>query len=104
MNLRSWEQSIHVEVRKAVRGVDSGVKRIRAAEANVMLQRKKLEAEEKKFENGMSTSFEVLVFQDDLSDSELARIRALVDYRVSLVALEKAQGTLLESRGLTLKY
>jgi outer membrane protein len=102
--LRSQEQMIHVEVRKAVRGVDSGVKRIRAAEASVMLQRKKLEAEEKKFQNGMSTSFEVLTFQDDLSDSELARIRALVDYRVSLIALEKAQGTLLESRGLTLKH
>jgi len=103
MNLNSQELVVRIEVRKAVRGVDSGVKRIRAAEANVMLQRKKLEAEEKKFENGMSTSFEVLTFQDDLSDSELARIRALVDYRVALVALEKSQGTLLESRGLTLK-
>ena len=69
-----------------------------------MLQRKKLEAEEKKFENGMSTSFEVLTFQDDLSDAELSRIRALVDYRIALVALEKSQGTLLESRGLAFQH
>ncbi|MDH3628525.1 MAG: TolC family protein [Acidobacteriota bacterium] len=96
------EQTIRVEVRRAVREVTSGIRRFEASTANVELQRKKLEAEEKKFENGMSTSFEVLTFQNDLADAELSQIRAAVDYQKALAALERVQGTMLEARGLSL--
>ena len=102
VDVKNQEQTIRVEVRRAVREVESGKKRVDAARANVVLQRKKLEAEQKKFENGMSTSFEVLTFQNDLADAELAEIRALIDYNKALVALERVKGTLLEARGLTL--
>ncbi|ANM30881.1 hypothetical protein ABI59_16805 [Acidobacteria bacterium Mor1] len=102
IDVKNQEQTIRVEVRRAVRDVESGKKRVDAARANVVLQRKKLEAEQKKFENGMSTSFEVLTFQNDLADAELAEIRALIDYNKALVALERVKGTLLEARGLTL--
>ena len=86
----------------AARAVDSGFKRFEAAQSNVVLQRKKLEAEQKKFENGMSTSFEVLTFQNDLADAELAAVRAKLDYVRSVAALERSKGTLLEARGLSL--
>jgi outer membrane protein TolC len=95
------EQTVRVEVRKAARGVESGIKRIEAAEKNVQLQREKLEAEQKKFENGMSTSFEVLTFQNDLNDAELGEIQARLDYVKAVAALERAKGTLLEARGMT---
>jgi outer membrane protein TolC len=100
--LQNQEQTIRVEVRRAVRSIESGVKRVNAARANVELQRKKLEAEEKKFDNGMSTSFEILTYQRDLATAELAQVRAHLDYIKALVALEKAKGTLLQARGLTL--
>lgn len=95
-------QTVRVEVRRAFRGVDSGVERVTAAKTNVRLQREKLEAEQKKFENGMSTSFEVLTFQNDLADAELGEIRAVLDYMKALAALERAKGTLLAARGLAL--
>ena len=94
------EQTIRVDVRTAVRNVESGVQRVEAARKNVELQQKKLDAEQKKFENGMSTSFEVLTFQNDLANAELAEIRARLDYIKSLAALERSTGTLLEARGL----
>ena len=100
--LQNQEQSIRVDVRRAVRSVESGTKRVAAARVNVLLQQKKLDAEEKKFQNGMSTSFEVLTFQNDLADAELAEIRALIDYNKALVALQSAKGTLLGDRGLAL--
>lgn len=102
VGLRNQEQTIRVEVRRAVRAVDSGVLRVNAAQANVTLQREKLDAEQKKFQNGMSTSFQVLEFQTDLSEAELSRIRALLDYFKSLAALERVKGTLLGARGLSL--
>lgn len=101
MALAGQEQTIRVAVRKAVRGVESGFERVEAARSNVRLQREKLDAEERKFENGMSTSFEVLTFQNDLADAELALINALLDYQKALVALEQAKGTLLPSHSLS---
>jgi len=88
-DLRDQAQTIRVEVRRAVRGVKSGTKRIEAARANVVLQAKKLDAEQKKFENGMSTSFEVLTFQNDLAEAELSEIQARLEYIKSIAALER---------------
>ncbi len=99
----NWIQTVRVEVRRAFRGVESGVERVAAAKTNVRLQREKLEAEQKKFENGMSTSFEVLTFQNDLADAELGQIRVVLAYTKALAALERSKGTLLAARGLTLE-
>jgi outer membrane protein TolC len=101
-DLLNQEQTIRVEVRQAARGVESGMKRVEASRANVTLQRAKLDAEQKKFDNGMSTSFEVLTFQKDLADSELRLVRAGLDYAKALAGLERAKGTLLEARGLSI--
>jgi len=98
----SAEQDVRVDVRAAVRAVESGAKRVAAAHANTVLQQKTVDAELKKFENGMSTSFEVLRIQTDLSDAQVAEIRALLDYNKSLADLERAKGTLLESKGMKL--
>jgi outer membrane protein TolC len=103
VSLRNLERSIRVDVRAAVRAVESGLKRVDAARASVVLERKKLEAEQKKFENGMSTSFEVLEFQNDLASAELTEVNAIIDYNKALVDFERARGTLLEARGLTLE-
>lgn len=100
--LSGVELAVRTDVRIAARNVESGVKRVDAARSNTVLQRKTLEAEQKKFENGMSTSFEVLRIQTDLSNAQLAEIRAILDYTKALADLERAQGTLLEARGLTL--
>jgi outer membrane protein TolC len=102
VDIANQEQTIRVEVRIAARAVESGWKRVEAARVNTTLQEKKLDAEQKKFDNGMSTSFEVLTFQNDLADAELAQIRAALDYIKALAALETATGTLIESRGLVL--
>jgi outer membrane protein TolC len=102
VDLQNQEQTIRVEVRRAARAVDSGFKRFEAAQANVVLQRKKLDAEEKKFDNGMSTTFQVRQFQTELASAELSAIRAGLDYAKAITALERSKGTLLESRGLEL--
>jgi len=102
VNVQNQAQTIRVEVRAAAREVDSGIQRIAAARKNVELQEKRLDAEQKKFENGMSTSFLVLTAQTDLADAELRRINAALTYTKALTTLAQAKGALLEARGLTL--
>jgi outer membrane protein TolC len=102
LSAQSTEEFVRVDVRRAVRSVESGYERVVAARKNVELQNKKLEAEQKKFDNGMSTSFEVFTFQTDLRNAQLSLIRAMLDYNKALADLERAKGTLLESKGLKL--
>ena len=103
VDLLNAEQTVRVEVRTAIRNVESGYKRVEAARINVDLQTEKLDAEQKKFDNGMSTSFEVLTFQNDLADAELRLISAGLDYAKGLTAIERAKGTLLDARGLSIE-
>ncbi|HZN55549.1 MAG TPA: TolC family protein [Candidatus Polarisedimenticolaceae bacterium] len=99
---KNTQDLIRVDVRRTVRAVESGYERVVAARKNVELQTKKLDAERKKFDNGMSTSFEVFTFQNDLTSAQLSLIRAMLDYNKALADLERAKGTLLESKGLTI--
>ena len=103
MSYENTRLAAEVEVRQAARQITTDKKRIHAAEKNVELQRKKVDAEQKKFENGMSTSFQVLEFQRDLTTALGDKNRALVDYRKSITALEKAKGTLPDYLNVTMK-
>jgi len=96
--LETLELAARVQVRDAVRAVQTTLKRVKAAQVNVRLQKEKLSAEQKKFENGMSTSFQVLQFQNDLFTAQVRENLAMVDYNKAQVELERVQGTLLEAR------
>jgi outer membrane protein len=96
------EQTARVEVSAAVRGVRTTVRRVQTGEVNVKLQREKLDAEQKKFENGMSTSFQVLQFQDDLASAETRENLAKSDYNKAKVDLSRAKGTILAELGIML--
>jgi outer membrane protein TolC len=93
--LERTEQRILVEVREAVRNVETNIKRVTVTRGARELAQKKLEAEEKKLAVGLSSVREVLRFQDDLSAEQSREIRALADYNVSLANLERAKGTTL---------
>jgi len=99
--LETLELAARVQVRDAARAVQTTLKRVKAAQVNVRLQKEKLSAEQKKFENGMSTSFQVLQFQNDLFTAQVRENLAMVDYNKAQVELERVQGTLLEARHVT---
>jgi outer membrane protein TolC len=94
------EQTITIEVRRALRNLESARERITSARSASTLQEKTLSAEIKKFENGLSTNFEVLQFQTDLRTAQSAELRALVDYLQALADVKRARGTLLADYGL----
>jgi outer membrane protein len=94
--LERTEQRILVEVREAVRNVETSIKRVSVTRGARELAQKKLEAEEKKLAVGLSSVREILRFQDDLSREQSREIRALTDYNISLANLERAKGTTLE--------
>jgi len=87
-----------IDVRTRVRNVITDIRRVAAATANRELQKENVNAEQKKYDNGMSTSFLVLQVQDTLRGAERRENLAIIDYNKSLVSLEQSKGTLLEAR------
>ena len=89
--LRALEIQIAAEVANAALTVQSNIKRVEAATAARGLAQKRLEAEQSRFEVGLSTNFFVVQAQRDLRDAANTELRALADYRKSLVNFERAQ-------------
>lgn len=100
--LAALRQSIVAEVRTAVRNLEAGAKSIAAAAKARELAERNLDAEQKKFANGMSTNYQVLKIQEDLAAARASELQSLVLYKKSLVALKVATGTLLSSAGVEL--
>ena len=74
---------------------------MQAAQAARELAQKKLEAEQSKFEVGMSTNYFVVQAQRDLADAQNTELRAILNYRKSLVELERLQQTTLQNLNIT---
>ena len=90
-NLRRLELSIVQEVRSVARAVETNFKRIQSTRSARILQERRLDAEEKRFAAGMSTNFLVTQAQRDLAFAEVAELRAVADYRKSLVDFDRVQ-------------
>lgn len=98
-NLR---QLVHLDVRLAVNEVERTRQLIDASRATRIFQEKTVEAEKERFEVGASTVLQIAQAQRDLLLIQIAEIEAIVNYRIALVRLYLAEGSLLEYRGVRL--
>jgi outer membrane protein TolC len=103
LRLKHREQQVALEVRNAVRAVQTDYERVQAYRLARELAAGKLEAEEKKMQVGLSTNYIVLQYQRDLADARTTELRASIDYSLSLAGLQRAQGTTLKSWNIRLE-
>lgn len=96
-NLR---QLVRLDVRLAANELERARQHITASAATRALQEQTLVAEQERFEAGTSTSLLVSQTQRDLLVSQIAEVRAIVNYRIAPVNLFLAEGSLLERRGI----
>jgi outer membrane protein TolC len=73
------------------RQVNTNLKRVQATQAARELAERRLEAEQKKFNVGMSTTFLVFQAQRELASARTAELRSIIDYNMSLVDFEAIQ-------------
>jgi outer membrane protein len=100
--IKALELQVAAEVTNAALTVQSNVKRVDAATASRSLSQRRLEAEQSKFEVGLSTNFFVVQAQRDLQDAQIAELRALLDYQQSVVDFERVQETSLQRSGVSI--
>ena len=100
LNLKSQEQQIFLEIKNAVRAVETNYKRVQAYRVARELAEQKLAAEEEKLKVGLSTNYIVLQYQRDLSTARSTELRAIVDYNLSTAALDRALGLSLKNKDM----
>ncbi|MBN1656528.1 MAG: TolC family protein [Deltaproteobacteria bacterium] len=98
--LDNLRQMVRLEVQIAATEVERARQQISASAATRKLQEQKVLVEQERFRVGESTALMLAQAQRDLLSSRIAEIKALVDYRSALVELYRAEGTLLERRGI----
>lgn len=89
--LESQQLIVATQIRDFARSVQTNAKRYESTRAARALAEKRLEAEEKKFQAGMTQSFFVTQAQRDLSGARNAELQALIDYLKSVVDFQTAQ-------------
>jgi HAE1 family hydrophobic/amphiphilic exporter-1 len=89
--VRSLELSVVREVRDAALRLEQNRQRIETAQLGRELATQRLDAEQKRFEVGMSTSFLVIQAQRDLAVASDNELRAYLDYQLAVVNFERAQ-------------
>jgi outer membrane protein TolC len=94
------EQNVIVEVRAAARAIDTAQRSIVAATKGRELAERNLDAEKKKFDNGMSTTFQVNQIQRDLSAARTLEQQALAIYRKALAQYHFAISDNLDWKGI----
>jgi outer membrane protein len=104
LSLRDKEaQRIAVEVRNAVTALQTASQRLEAARVSREAAEVQLQAEQDRFQAGLTTTFLVLTRQNDLAAARVTETTALAAYRRGLAELARARGTLLRDRAITLE-
>jgi outer membrane protein TolC len=102
LGMKLLEQDIMIQIDNAIKLAQANYERIGATREAREYAEAALAAEQKKLENGKSTSFIVLQLQRDLTAAQSDEISALVQYKRSLASLAQAEGSTLERQNIEL--
>ena len=100
LELESTEKQIFLEVKNAVRDIETNAKRVQAYRLARELAEQRLDAEVKKLNVGLTTNYFVLQYQEGLARERSQELRSLIDYNLAWARLEKAVGKSLEKRNI----
>lgn len=91
--IKQIELQIATDIASAALAVRNSQEAVQAAQASRELAERRLEAEQSKFDVGMSTNYLVVQAQRDLADAQNSELRALLNYRKALVDFQRVQIT-----------
>ena len=101
-NQRTVNQ-VAVDVSNQSIGLQQARARYQAALRNRILQQQLLDAEQKKFSLGASTSFLVVQQQRDLATAQSTEVAALVAYSSARISLDQTLGTVLKTSNISVE-
>ena len=102
MRLQQIENQVSIEVRNAQFGVEQNRASVASAQAAVDYAKQSLDAEQKKYQFGTSTTTLVLQTQSALATAESTLMSAMAAYEKSRIELDRATGVTLDHAGISI--
>jgi outer membrane protein len=102
LTLQKSVNQVRVDVQNAVIGLQQARARYEAAVEARVLQNRTLDADQRKFNLGAATVFQVVQDQRDLASTQSAEAQAMANYTHARISLEQALGTTLEVYNISL--
>jgi len=102
MALQQTENRVSIEVRQAQFAVEQNRASVASAQAAVDYAKQSLDAEQKKYQFGTSTTTAVLQTRSALATAESTLMSAMAAYEKSRVELERSTGSLLDKNGISI--
>jgi len=103
LTLKKLEQAIMIAIDNDIGMIQANYDQVQATRAQRQFEESALDAEQKKLENGKSTTYTVLQVQRDLTSARGAEIQALDNYNKSLSQLSLDEGSTLDRLGIDLQ-
>jgi outer membrane protein TolC len=103
LTLKQSEQNIMVEIDNAVKQAQSAYESVNATRQARIYAEAALDAEQKKYAVGKSTTFIVLQLQNTLTADRAQEIRSLANYYEALVNLAQQEGSTLERNHINIE-
>jgi len=103
LQLKQFEQNVMVEIDNAVKNAQSAYESVNATRQARIYAEAALDAEQKKYAVGKSTTFTVLQLQNTLTADRGQEIRSLANYYEALVNLAQQEGSTLERNHINIE-
>ena len=97
LGLRDKEESIIVEVTEAVRNAEVAFHQVRLARMARELTEEKLQIEREKLTSGLSSTFQLVRFEDDLVNVQIGELGAIINYLNALTQLDRVTSSTLDT-------
>lgn len=97
--VENLKQLVQLDVRLAANELERARQQIAASRTTRELQEDAVRAERERFDVGSSTALLVAQAQRDLLEAQINEVQAVVAYRLALIDLYVAEGSLLDRRG-----
>ena len=100
LTLKKTESTIYSEVKQIIMDLETSTKIVEANRISRELADQKLAAEQKKLAVGLSTNYQVLQYQRDFANAQIAELKSLIDHSLALSRVNQVLGTTLEKHGI----
>ena len=89
------KEIIRLEVRTAIRAIETNQQLIGAWGASIESEEAKLDSQQKRYDVGLSTIFEVLEFQEDMAEAQVNYLQSIVNYNKAMIELQRIKASFL---------
>ncbi len=103
LSFKRLEQNIILDVRDKVRLSKIQYRQVEAAKVSKDKEAQNYEAQKERYAAGQVSTHDILDYQDKLSQAELDYFKALIDYNVALVNLDKSLGLTLVKNNIKIE-